>query len=949
MVPAEGQDPAVVRWVERLPGTAPEGADWTAYDEQPEALRREVVLALKGRVDHLVRNEPPAARAVADAAVRAARDLPDLLPLAVRGRGVAAHYGGDAAGARQAFEEAARLHGEQGQEVEQGRALRSLVDVHQMAGRTEEALACGRCAAELFERHGEGFLLAGVQLNLGNVYTRLDEYTQAEQHYAAARDGYLAAGREDRVAFAEFNLAVVAMNNNRCADAQAHWARARSGLEAADMALAVADCDYNTAYLESRLGRFEAALDGLERARRTYLENGKPSGPALCDLDLAEIHLRLGTLRDALDHADRAVAAFTDLEMVYELARSRVLAGVARARLGDARGASQDLAAARELFEQLGNVSFAHFVNLQQAQLAMAEGRAAEVLDDLRRDEAVLSQRGLRWLADLARLSLVRALLMVEQPAQALEVLAGLDGERDRLDGLLRSIALRLRADALLAAGDRDQALATLREAVDTIDDTWSQVPGGDVRIAFFRDQHPAFVDLAFLLLDAGRSEEALLVFEHGRSRSLLETSPRSEDPAWREARERLDWLLARQLDAELGPLAGGGSEVRHERDLAVSWTSEVDAARSELARLARRAPAAGGPAPAPLHEGDLLAARRADELLLVFLSGRQGVRALVIDGDEQGLEIVPRDLGLAEDELIALRDRFLFQLSRRGLGGRSEARLRRALGGLGERLLAPLSDLLNPGRPLVVVPYGPLHDLPVHAFERDGVPLVRDHAVSQAVSLWHLARLRRRPAPARDQATCWCAGAPLGVLPAIARELDALQDQLGARVRRLEPEALLSALGEGGLDGSLLHVAGHGRFEATRPRFSALCLGERFLLAHDVAAMSLDVDLVTLSGCDTGRKLTTGGDELIGLPRALLGAGARAVLGSLWPVHDEAAEAFMAAFYGAYGDGRDARSALHAAQQDMLDRSADPTSWAAFSLLGDPDVSLPDPNGRAP
>ena len=52
-----------------------------------------------------------------------------------------------------------------------------------------------------------------------------------------------------------------------------------------------------------------------------------------------------------------------------------------------------------------------------------------------------------------------------------------------------------------------------------------------------------------------------------------------------------------------------------------------------------------------------------------------------------------------------------------------------------------------------------------------------------------------------------------------------------------------------------------------------------------------------------------------------------------------------MHAFYRAYRGGLSARGALHDARQDMLNRSADPTVWAAFSLLGDPDVSLPDPN----
>jgi CHAT domain-containing protein len=183
--------------------------------------------------------------------------------------------------------------------------------------------------------------------------------------------------------------------------------------------------------------------------------------------------------------------------------------------------------------------------------------------------------------------------------------------------------------------------------------------------------------------------------------------------------------------------------------------------------------------------------------------------------------------------------------------------------------------------------------------------------------------------------------GASLGALPAIDQEIADLAGIFGGRLQSLTPQELLDALHSGSLNGRLLHIASHGRFERERPRFSALCLGDQFLLAHDVAAMTLDVDLVTLSGCETGRERATGGDELMGLPRALLGAGARSVLGSLWPVRDDTTARFMHDFYASFAVGRSARESLALARQSMLNQTDDPVSWAAFSLMGDPDVSI--------
>ena len=112
-------------------------------------------------------------------------------------------------------------------------------------------------------------------------------------------------------------------------------------------------------------------------------------------------------------------------------------------------------------------------------------------------------------------------------------------------------------------------------------------------------------------------------------------------------------------------------------------------------------------------------------------------------------------------------------------------------------------------------------------------------------------------------------------------------------------------------------------------------------MLAHDVAALSLDLDLVVLSGCETGRSMSTGGDELIGLPRAFLGAGARAVVGTLWPVGDIDAAQFMQSFYNQLATGDSARQALTAARTQALSATDDPVAWAAYTMLGDPDVAL--------
>jgi CHAT domain-containing protein len=145
-------------------------------------------------------------------------------------------------------------------------------------------------------------------------------------------------------------------------------------------------------------------------------------------------------------------------------------------------------------------------------------------------------------------------------------------------------------------------------------------------------------------------------------------------------------------------------------------------------------------------------------------------------------------------------------------------------------------------------------------------------------------------------------------------------------------------------------------------------------LSARDLFETDFHSDLVALSACQSGLSDVAPGDELMGLNRALLVAGARSVLGSLWRVDDLSTSFLMHFFYEAWvteempkvqalrsaqirvmkltrqeveavTNGK-AMSALRelaapaakaAPAAQLGDRLfADPAHWAAFSLVGD-------------
>ncbi len=118
---------------------------------------------------------------------------------------------------------------------------------------------------------------------------------------------------------------------------------------------------------------------------------------------------------------------------------------------------------------------------------------------------------------------------------------------------------------------------------------------------------------------------------------------------------------------------------------------------------------------------------------------------------------------------------------------------------------------------------------------------------------------------------------------------------------------AALSVLESAGEDApDLIHLACHGVFDADQPMRSGILLApspgghlnEAILTAEQVYSLRLRARLVTLSACQSGLSVSAPGEELFGLSRAFMYAGAATVLVSLWPVDDLSTGLLMKSFY---------------------------------------------------
>jgi CHAT domain-containing protein/tetratricopeptide (TPR) repeat protein len=145
-----------------------------------------------------------------------------------------------------------------------------------------------------------------------------------------------------------------------------------------------------------------------------------------------------------------------------------------------------------------------------------------------------------------------------------------------------------------------------------------------------------------------------------------------------------------------------------------------------------------------------------------------------------------------------------------------------------------------------------------------------------------------------------------------------------------------------------IVHLATHGLLNSAHPELSGLVFSlvdERgrqqngFLKLQDIYNLDLPVEMVVLSGCDTGLGQHIRGEGLIGLTRGFMYAGASRVVASLWSVSDRATSELMARFYRAIEREKlPPPAALRKAQIEMWKQNAwrSPYYWAAFQIQGD-------------
>jgi CHAT domain-containing protein len=320
---------------------------------------------------------------------------------------------------------------------------------------------------------------------------------------------------------------------------------------------------------------------------------------------------------------------------------------------------------------------------------------------------------------------------------------------------------------------------------------------------------------------------------------------------------------------------------------------------------------------------------------LLEYFCIEDRLFAAVLTGEN--LQIIPVSLASRVIERLRMLQ---FQMSKFRMGGDYVSRFKEALlrsaqahlQAVYEEIIAPVHHLLTV-RHLIIVPDGPLHSLPFHALFDGRQYLIDRFSVCYAPSASIYALCHRESD--RAMGPSLLLGIDDAKMPFARQEVQAVAAVVPQPEILLGSDATEQALRAKGRKSRLIHIASHGYFRQDSPMFSAIRLADSYLSLYDLCHMNLPVDLLTLSGCVTGLNVIADGDELLGLARGLLYAGARSLLLSLWDVDDRSTADFMTLFYSRLLDNRNKAEALQKAMLELRSRYPHPYYWAPFKLVG--------------
>ena len=458
--------------------------------------------------------------------------------------------------------------------------------------------------------------------------------------------------------------------------------------------------------------------------------------------------------------------------------------------------------------------------------------------------------------------------------------------------------------------------------------------------MAFLANKLAPFENLAKIYLAENKIEKAFLIIERARARSLAESLGDAIQPINKEQnnasvkltkklevlREELNWFYSRLNRAD------DAEEIEKLQPEAKKREKQIADVMRQIASTDE----------SKFGKPDFLDFKRLQnqlgeqKALIEFVNFEGCLSAFVVTDKE-----IHFIANLAkESEILTLLEDLQFQFGSLRYGAKNLGKFidelkRRAdfyLQNLYEKLFKSLESFVEK-RDLAIVPVGALHYVPFQALF-DGASYqieMRQMTYAPSATVWQFLASK----PKRKLRNALLIGYADERIPLVTREIENLKKIFTKAKSYAGEDATVSAFMKNAAQFDVLHLACHGQFRPENPLFSSLHLADGWITVRDICSQKLNAEIVTLSACETGLNKIFAGDEILGLARGFLAAGARSLCLSLWTVNDQATTVLMQDFYAELRLGKTASEALKVAQCSFIERGVHPYFWSPFALIG--------------
>ncbi len=819
----------------------------------------------------------------------------------------------------------------------------------------ERTQALAETARKTFVSYGDAHYQAIADMNLGAFCEFQGQPAEALIHYRQAADAFQSLGETLYVAMNQVNQANMLSDLDVFLMAESLYKQAKPVFEESGLRSMVAAVEHDLAILQYARGNYTESFQTFERARDIYAGLSDLFNLAQTDLEESDIYLNLNILDEALRLAQRAENNFKDVSVSFALARAYANHPFSLARLGQKNAAVDLLEQARNIFVSQNNQAWIAHTDLQKSEVLGQSGERAKA--------KLLATRAAQTY---------EALNMHTKQMYAQILFANLEADdghwndarhklliaHSRL-GELAAPWLEQRIDACLgrvyeALGEYNQAIEWYQKAVIKTEQMASTLTAEEHRTAFVADKLAPYEGLV-TLYSSNDPSSAFQWAEQAKSRALVDllaagirphlhisdAMDASRAERLQVVREELNWLYTRLTRGETpsesgGPVASADTwrKIEEREQEATSLWRDLQSRHADQLSLIRVA---------PLRSTDIQEKLPHNTVLVEYFVARGQLTVFVIT--QNSVQAYTSISALTD--ILSLLENLAFQFSKFQYGPIYYQRHRVAflkttneiLAQLGQHLFGPFLDTLSGFDSLIIIPHGSLHALPFQAVRVNNQYLIEKYAISYAPSAavlkfcWDKVFFHEGALPFNGKALL--VGVPDERAAHVNDEIVALSHLLNDSDVLLSEQATFAQMHDIAQNYGLLHIAAHGLFRPEAPLLSSIHLFDRWMTVQDIYDLELRASLVMLSACETGLGHDAGGDDMVGLVRGFLYAGASSLIVSLWSVDDESMTKLTTTFYTNWLAGQSKAQALRSAQLALLETYEHPFYWAPLVLVG--------------